>query len=205
MGSGPHGPELEPLGLDGEETPPVSTAGRAAPPRSLAAAAALIVVALVIVSVVAVHFQRQGSRLQGQLWLAEQTKPNLGQLAYDGGAMLALPSPADTEFNATVTFVRVNGAPQESVWVFLRATGLDPKTEFDLETQSCDGQIGLDLDRGGSRTTGAVTYRSTSLGVPPPGRSYNVVVRRYRGDPVAGLTISSDKSVRPMALGLRGC
>ena len=209
MGSGRRGSELEPLAPNGEQREEplafVPTVRRFVLPPLFIPLVVLIVPALVVVSVIAVHFERQSSRLRGQLWLAQQTKPNLGQLAYDGGAMLVLPSPTGTAFDATVTFVSVRGAPQESVWVLMRAAGLDPATEFDLETQSCDGQIGLGLDRGGSQATGATVYRSTKLGVPPPGRSANVVVRRFRGDPVAGLTISSDKTVRPMAVGRSGC
>ena len=203
--------DLEPLTIDGAEGPPHTPDGVSVVPQPrplslwIRGLAGVVVVGLAVTAAVAVHFERERSRLRGQLGLARQTEPNLGQLAYDGSALLAVPSPPGTSITATVTFVKVKGQRDESVWVFLRAAGLDPKAEFDLETQSCDGQIGDSLDKGGSDNGGASVYDTEKLGVPHAGRSYNVVVRRTNGEPVAGLTIASDKTVKPLPLGVRGC
>ena len=173
--------------------------------RSTRAVVVCLVAAVIVMGVVAAHFERQAITLRGRLNLAQQTRPNLGELAYDGGTTLALLSPAGTEVTATVTFVQVRGAPAESVWVAVRAGGFDPNVEFDLETQGCDGTIGYSLDRGGNAVAGALVLQTEKLGLPRQGGAYNVVVRRYRGVDVAGLTIRADKSVQPLPLGGSGC
>ena len=214
LASGP-GPELEPLppDKDGEgelASPRAERAELGTTPRQLrsvitVAAVVLLTVAVVVLSVVAVHFERQSHALRGRLGLAQQTRPNLGELAYDGGEMLALRAPPGTQVAASIAFVAVLGAPAESVWVSILATGLDPNVEFDMETQACDGSIGYSLDRGGSFVDGSRLFHSEQLGLPATGRAYNVVIRRYRGTDVTGFTIRPDKSIHPLAIGASGC
>lgn len=87
----------------------------------------------------------------------------------------------------------------------IRVDGLDPETEFDLETQSCDGAVGVSLDKGGAHRDASSFFETARLVVPRKGRSYNVVVRRYRGDPVVGFTLRWDKRVVALPVGTRGC
>jgi hypothetical protein len=174
-------------------------------PRWVIAVAVVLVAATLALAVATVHYERKVREVRRQLSLAERTLPNRGGLAYDDGELLTLPGPSDVTATAAVVFAKVEDQRNESVWVLVRVEGLDPGVEFDLETQSCDGAVGFSLDKGAERRGATSTFHSAELGLPARGRSYNVVVRRYRGDPVVGLTVRWDRRVSPLPVGVRGC
>ena len=174
-------------------------------PRWVLVVAGIGALALVVSTVAAFHFQRKTRGLSRELSLAERTLPNRGQLAYGGGELLALPAPAGISATAAVSFANVTDPALTWVWVLVRVDGLDPDTEFDLETQSCDGAVGLSLDKGAAHRDGSSFFETARLVLPRRGRSYNVVVRRYRGDPVVGFTLRWDKRVVALPVGTRGC
>jgi hypothetical protein len=119
--------------------------------------------------------------------------------------MFDLPSTNGVQLTAAVSVVQVKGQPEESVWLSVRAVGLPDGIRFDLEDQSCAGEAGDSLDRGGAADGNAMLYRTQKLVLPPAGHPYNVVLRRYRGDPIGGITIYPNKVFTPITQGSRGC
>lgn len=212
---------LPPEGMyAGDGVPPEWTDGHVDPgltlprqsPTLLRLLAILATVTAAIATGFAVHFRNANGDVAGRLSFVEKTAANLGVLAYDGGGMYTLPSPPGTQVTFTVAFVKVRGAPAESVWVFASATGLDERFgAYQLVAESCDRQVLYRLDPTGATIGGSTVFKAVNLGLPPRG-SYVVSLRSWEAigasgwlDSIGGVSIGSARTVTPVATDSPGC